>query len=93
MTSAVAQSAAAEVVRQHLLAELRDLDGGTASAAQLAGQVTDDPWAYQRVYAHLRELERRGLVRRVSVQNGRGCVEWALTTDTSGRVHGERTRR
>ena len=84
---------AADVVRAHLLAELRDLDGGTASAAQLAGQVTPDPWAYSRVYAQLRELERRGLVRRVSVQNGRGCVEWQLVTEGAGRVHSERTRR
>lgn len=81
------------MVRQHLLAELRDLDGGTATAAQLAGQVTPDLWAYSRVYAQLRELERRGLVRRVAVENGRGGVEWQLVTGTTGHVHGERTRR
>lgn len=93
-----------DLVKPHLLAELREVDGLGASTVQLARQ-TPWPWADLRapgtledgcytsyVVRHLEELERAGLVRRVAQQGVRGQT-WHLVTGDTGRVRGERTRR
>jgi hypothetical protein len=73
-------------LRQHLLAELRDLPDQTATTDQLAGQVPD-PWAIDRgllrpatgsvVYRHLVSLEAQGLLRRIKPADSRH-VYWQL---------------
>lgn len=91
-------------LRAHLLAELRDLEGGAATTEQLAKQVPFPHVAYGNdgstergawgayVYPHLRALEAKGLVRRVARPDQRS-VAWALVEGTSGRVRVEATRR
>lgn len=92
-----------ELVRPHLLGELRELDGRAATTTQLARQ-TPNPYAgdgydpldggcyASYVQPHLQALEAEGLVRRVAVQGIRGAA-WQLVTGDTGRARIERTRR
>lgn len=70
-------------LREHLLAELRDLPDKTATTDQLAAQVPN-PYGYPErpapgsyVYPHLVSLEKKGLLRRIKPADSR-CVFWQM---------------
>lgn len=93
-----------DLVRGHLLAELREVAPDGATTTQLARQ-TPWPWADLRapdtlqegcyasyVQPHLQALEAEGLVRRTAVPGQRHPV-WRLVPAGGQRARIERTRR
>lgn len=71
------------VLRAHLLAELRDVDGQAATTEQLALQTPNpyfegQPAWGQHIYPHLRALANQGLIESRRPSDGARGVLWQL---------------